>query len=109
MCKEANKVRSIPLLEGHARWIMERETPEERLAAWETLVAIAFPPPYELPYVPPSLPVDVRNYLNAIGLVGTPTTWLPISSIADAGRFKTEKTERRLRLEDWEHQSDIGR
>ena len=40
---------------------MERETPEERLAAWETLVAIAFPPPYELPYVPPSLPVDGKK------------------------------------------------
>ena len=38
---------------------MERDTPEERLAAWETLAAIAFPEnPYELPYKPPQMPLD---------------------------------------------------
>ncbi|MBO6031903.1 MAG: hypothetical protein J6Q22_10720 [Prevotella sp.] len=53
------QVKSIVLLEGHVRWIMERETPEERLAAWETLAAIAFPEnPYELPYKPPQKPLD---------------------------------------------------
>ena len=52
-------VKSIVLLEGHVRWIMDRETPEERLAAWETLAAIAFPEnPYELPYEPPQKPFD---------------------------------------------------
>ena len=59
MSGEEKKVKSIVLLEGHVRWIMERETPEERLAAWETLAAIAFPEnPYELPYKPPKLPLD---------------------------------------------------
>ena len=37
---------------------MERETPEERLAAWETVAAIAFPNEYELPYTPPRVPSD---------------------------------------------------
>ena len=59
MSGKEKKVKSIVLLEGHVRWIMERETPEERLAAWETLAAIAFPEnPYELPYEPPQKPFD---------------------------------------------------
>ena len=32
---------------------MERESPEERLAAWETIVAIAFPQQDKPPYTPP--------------------------------------------------------
>ena len=58
MCRESKQVKNIVLFEGHVRWIMERETPEERLAAWETLAAIAFPNDYELPYQPPELPSD---------------------------------------------------
>ena len=59
MIDKEQKVKSIVLFEGHVRWIMERETPEERLAAWETLAAIAFPEnPYELPYKPPQIPLD---------------------------------------------------
>ena len=59
MSEKDKQVKSIVLLEGHVRWIMERETPEERLAAWETLAAIAFPEnPYELPYTPPQKPFD---------------------------------------------------
>lgn len=40
------------------KWIMERETPEERLAAWETVLKIAFPNECELPYAPPQTPSD---------------------------------------------------
>lgn len=59
MSGKDRQVKSIVLFEGHVRWIMERETPEERLAAWETLAAIAFPEnPYELPYKPPQVPLD---------------------------------------------------
>lgn len=58
MCRECKQVKSLVLFEGQVRWIMERETPEERLAAWETLTAIAFPNPYELPYEPPQIPID---------------------------------------------------
>lgn len=59
MSGKDRQVKSIVLYEGHVRWIMERETPEERLAAWETLAAIAFPEnPYELPYKPPQVPLD---------------------------------------------------
>ena len=47
-------IRSIVLDEGQVDWIMERETPEERLAAWETLVAIAFPEDDSIPYEPPN-------------------------------------------------------
>ena len=58
MSGKDRQVKSIVLLEGQVRWIMERDTPEERLAAWETLAAIAFPNDYELPYQPPELPSD---------------------------------------------------
>ena len=58
MCRESRQVKNVVLFEGHVRWIMERATPAERLAAWETLAAIAFPNDYELPYSPPELPVD---------------------------------------------------
>ena len=34
--------KSIVLTEGMVDWIMERESAEERLAAWDTIVAIAF-------------------------------------------------------------------
>ena len=43
------------LFEGQARWIMERETPEERIAALEVLMAIAFPNEGE-EYKPPKSP-----------------------------------------------------
>lgn len=43
MCREAKPIRSVVLFEGQVNWIMERETDEERLAAWETLIALAFP------------------------------------------------------------------
>lgn len=43
MSADTRQVRSIILDEGRVAWIMERETPEERLAAWDMLVAIAFP------------------------------------------------------------------
>lgn len=59
MCQEATKpVRRVTLYEGQVRFIMERETPEERLAAWETVAAIAFPPDDAHKYVPPALPTD---------------------------------------------------
>ena len=47
--------RSVLLFEGQARWIMERETPEERIAALEVLMAIAFPNEGE-EYKPPKSP-----------------------------------------------------
>lgn len=56
--EERKPVKNIVLFEGHVRWIMERETPEERLAAWEVVAAIAFPHEYELPYEPPEIPAD---------------------------------------------------
>ena len=40
---QSETVRSIVLDEGRVDWIMERATPEERLAAWDVLVAVAFP------------------------------------------------------------------
>lgn len=58
MCKKNSNIRTLVLLEGQVKWIMERETPAERLAAWETIVSIAFPNEYELPYTPPDLPSD---------------------------------------------------
>lgn len=53
MRNERKQVNNIVLFEGHVRWIMERPTPEERLAAWETLAAIAFPQDGAAPYTPP--------------------------------------------------------
>lgn len=61
---------------------MERETPEERLAAWDTLVAVAFPEDPAFPYEPPPMkrgaklsPVertkrDAYNIFKGIGLHG---------------------------------------
>lgn len=46
------KERSLVLTEGMVDWIMERATAEERLAAWDVLVAIAFPEDGER-YEPP--------------------------------------------------------
>ena len=53
MCREATESRNLVLFEGQVRWIMERETPEERLAAWETIAAIAFPQTDKTQYTPP--------------------------------------------------------
>lgn len=58
MCQAAKPVRRVTLFEGQVKFIMERDTPEERLAAIETIFAIAFPPDDEHKYVPPSLPED---------------------------------------------------
>lgn len=57
MCQEKPD-RSVKLYEGHIRWIMELETAEERLAAWETVCKIAFPEDEGKPYVPPAMPLD---------------------------------------------------
>lgn len=53
MSSEDRHVRSIVLYEGMVDWIMERATPEERLAAWDTLVAVAFPEDVGDVYEPP--------------------------------------------------------
>ena len=59
MCQEAAKpIRSVVLFEGQVKWIMERDTPEERLAAWEAISAIAFPDDDSVPYQPPMKPSD---------------------------------------------------
>lgn len=58
MCQVAKPVRRVTLFEGQVKFIMERDTPEERLAAIETIFAIAFPPDDEHKYVPPALPTD---------------------------------------------------
>ena len=58
MCRQATESRNLVLFEGQVKWIMERATPEERLAAWETIAAIAFPQGYELPYEPPKPNAD---------------------------------------------------
>ena len=58
MCQANKSVRRVTLFEGQVKFIMERDTPEERLAAWETIAAIAFPIDNEHKYVPPSLPTD---------------------------------------------------
>lgn len=58
MCQAAKPVRRVTLFEGQVKFIMERDTPEERLAAIETIFAIAFPPDEEHKYVPPALPTD---------------------------------------------------
>lgn len=57
MSLEDSQVRKLTLYEGQVRWIMERETPEERLAAWETITALAFPT-NGCPYEPPPIPSD---------------------------------------------------
>ena len=57
---EQRHIRSIVLDEGQVDWIMERETPEERLAAWDTLVAVAFPEDPSLPYEPPQVKRGTR-------------------------------------------------
>lgn len=84
MQNDQRNVRSIVLDEGQVDWIMERETPEERLAAWDVLVAIAFPEDTALPYEPPKVkkgsklsPVertkrDAYNIFKGIGLHGVP-------------------------------------
>lgn len=61
MCLEAKPIRSVVLFEGPVQWIMERETAEERLAAWETVCAIAFPKDEAKPYEPPLLPADGKK------------------------------------------------
>lgn len=58
MCQPAKPVRRVTLFEGQVKFIMERDTPEERLAAIETIFAIAFPPDEDHKYVPPALPAD---------------------------------------------------
>lgn len=58
MCREGKPDRSVTLYEGHVRCIMELDTPSERLAALETVFAIAFPPEEDKPYYPPELPTD---------------------------------------------------
>ena len=58
MCRESKPDRALKLYEGHVRWIMNRPTPEERLAAWETVVAIAFPKDEDKPYMPPEQLAD---------------------------------------------------
>ena len=58
MSEDSRHVRNVVLFEGHVRWIMERETPKERLAAWEALAAIAFPKDESKPYKPPEIPSD---------------------------------------------------
>jgi hypothetical protein len=84
MLSEQSHIRSIVLDEGQVDWIMERETPEERLAAWDTLVAVAFPEDSTQPYEPPKMkrgtklsPVertkrDAYNIFKRIGLHGVP-------------------------------------
>lgn len=81
---EQRQVRSIVLDEGQVDWIMERETPEERLAAWDVLVACAFPEDDDHLYEPPKSkrgvklsPVDrtkrdAYNIFKGIGLHGVP-------------------------------------
>ena len=64
MCRNAKPDRSVKLYEGHLRVIMELETPEERLAAFETVFAIAFPKNEDKPYVPPELPEDGKKSLS---------------------------------------------
>lgn len=54
---DARQVRSLLLFEGQVQWIMERETAEEKLAAWETVAALAFPHGEGEP-APPELPND---------------------------------------------------
>ena len=55
MLQESTTDRKLILTEGIVDWIMERDTPKERLAAWDTVVAIAFPED-GVDFVPPSKP-----------------------------------------------------
>ena len=84
MQNEQRHIRSIVLDEGQVDWIMERSTPEERLAAWDTLVAVAFPEDPSQPYEPPKVkrggvlsPIertqrDAYNIFKGISLHGVP-------------------------------------
>lgn len=58
MCREGQPDRSVTLYEGHVRCILELDSPLERLAALETVFAIAFPKDEDKPYVPPEIPTD---------------------------------------------------
>jgi hypothetical protein len=53
MQQDSTGDRKLILNEGIVDWIMERDTPAERLAAWDTIVAIAFPEE-GVEYVPPT-------------------------------------------------------
>lgn len=57
--------RKVCVWEGWARWIDERSSPEERLAAYETIMAIAFPKDEENPYQPPEVPNDGSHLSRA--------------------------------------------
>ena len=43
MSEQTTEEKCIVISEGQIAWIMERDTPEERLAAWEVFAAIACP------------------------------------------------------------------
>lgn len=59
MCRLiAKPERNVCIWEGWARWIAERDTTEEKLAAYETIMAIAFPEDESSPYTPPPKPTD---------------------------------------------------
>ena len=58
MCCESKPIRCLTLFEGWVKWIRELDTAEERLAAWETFGAIAFPEDESRPYEPPPLPTN---------------------------------------------------
>lgn len=97
MSEDSRHVRNIVLFEGHVRWIMERETPKERLAAWEALAAIAFPKDESKPYKPPELPSDGsqlspcdrarRDTYNMIGDFFKSRVWEQSGVIFDRGSF----------------------
>lgn len=57
MSREDRPDRALTLYEGHVRCIMELDTPAEKLAALETVFAIAFPSD-DTPYEPPEIPKD---------------------------------------------------
>lgn len=67
MSCSSERVRSIILDEGIVDWIMERETPEERLAAWDVLVALAFPEDESTIYEPPKK--ESGKQLSAVDIV----------------------------------------
>ena len=69
MCQSINRPeRNVCIWEGWARWISERETIEERLVAYETIMAIAFPEDDSRPYQPPQRPTD-GNRLSKCDLI----------------------------------------
>ena len=63
MVEQNSEEKCIVISEGQIAWIMDRDTPEERLAAWEVFASVACPVDGN-PYQPPKQTRGVRMSLT---------------------------------------------